>query len=106
MQMNALIPILVFAVALQIAPTIGSYAQDSGAKTERRCEIRWANLSADERAKMKAVRAKVMNDPSVKAAKQKLRQARNEFRDSMRAAMLKADPSIEPILQKLPKGGD
>jgi len=28
--------------------------------------------------------------------------AHREFRDAMRAAMLKADPSIQPILNKLP----
>jgi Spy/CpxP family protein refolding chaperone len=104
--MKASMTMAAFAVALQIAPANCIRAQDNGPKTGRHCEARWANLSADEREKMKAARAKAATDPSVKSAKQKLREARNEFRSSMRAAMLKADPSIEPILQKLPKAGD
>jgi hypothetical protein len=42
-----------------------------------------------------------MTDPAVQAAREKLRQARREFRDIMRPALLKADPSIQPILDKL-----
>ena len=43
-----------------------------------------------------------MQDPSVQAAHDKMRAAHEEFRDAMRAAMLKADPSIQPILDKIP----
>jgi hypothetical protein len=42
-----------------------------------------------------------MADPAVQAARDRLRQARREFREIMRPAMLKADPSIQPILDKL-----
>jgi hypothetical protein len=43
-----------------------------------------------------------MQDPAVQAAHEKMRQAHKEFRDAMHAAMLKADPSIQPILSKIP----
>jgi hypothetical protein len=42
-----------------------------------------------------------MADPAVRAARDRLRQARREFRDVMRPALLKADPSIQPILEKM-----
>jgi hypothetical protein len=64
-----------------------------------------ANLTPEEREKLKAARQKAMEDPSVQAAHEKMRQARQEFMTSMRAAMLKADPTIQPVLDKIPKGG-
>ena len=66
---------------------------------ERRA--RWANLSEEERARLKAAHQKAMADPAVQAARDRLRQARREFREVMRPALLKADPSIQPILDKV-----
>ena len=62
---------------------------------------RWANLTDEERAKLKAAHQKAMEDPAVRAAQEKLRQARREFREVMRPALLKADPTIQPILEKM-----
>jgi hypothetical protein len=42
-----------------------------------------------------------MQDPAVQAAREKLRQARREFRELLRPALLKADPTIQPILDKM-----
>jgi len=47
--------------------------------------------------------AAAMSDPTVQASRERLRQTAREFHESMRAAMLKADPSVQPILEKLPK---
>lgn len=60
-----------------------------------------ANLTEDERTRLRAAHQKAMTDPAVQAAREKLRQARREFREIMRPALLKADPSIQPILDKL-----
>jgi hypothetical protein len=60
-----------------------------------------ANLSDDERARLRAAHEKAMADPAVQAAREKMRQARREFQEVMRPALLKADPSIQPILDKL-----
>ena len=96
-----LIPIL--AGALQFAPVAS--AQQPRDKpfrpfqNERRA--RWANLNEEERAKLRAAHQQAMADPAVQAARDRLRQARREFREIMRPAMLKADPSIQPILDKL-----
>jgi Spy/CpxP family protein refolding chaperone len=76
---------------------------------ERRA-ARLANLTEDERARLRAAHQKALQDPAVQAAREKLRQARREFREIMRPALLKADPSIQPILDKLrmdrPERGD
>ena len=68
-------------------------------QNERRA--RFQNLTEDERARLRAAHQKAMQDPAVQAAQEKLRQARREFRELMRPALLKADPSIQPILDKL-----
>ena len=52
----------------------------------------------------RSCKPRTMQDPAIKAAHDKLRQAHKEFRDAMRTAMLKADPTIQPILDKMPKG--
>jgi hypothetical protein len=95
---------MAFAAAVQLGPVL--YSQDTrprGQGRHHRTE-RLADLSAEDRQKLKAAHDKVMQDPGLRAAHDKLRQARKEFRDSMRAAMLKADPTIQPILDKMPKG--
>jgi hypothetical protein len=42
-----------------------------------------------------------MADPAVRAAQERLKQARREFRELMRPAMLRADPSIQAVLDKM-----
>src|SRR3954452_12574249 len=68
--------------------------------TERRA-ARLASLTEDERARLRAAHQKALQDPAVQAAREKLKQARREFREILRPALLKADPSIQPILDKL-----
>jgi len=90
------------AAALQIAPAVFAQPPDKPNRPfqmERRA--RWANLTEEERAKLKAAHQKAMEDPAVRAAQEKLRQARREFREVMRPALLKADPSLQPILDKM-----
>ena len=69
-----------------------------------------ANLSEAERQKVKALHEQVKNDPAVAAAREAMKsattpEARQEagkaIHQARRDAMLKADPSIEPILEKL-----
>jgi hypothetical protein len=62
------------------------------------------NLTPEERQKMMNARRQAMNDPSVTAARDKAQAASKEFHEAMEAAMLKADPSLKPILDKMPKG--
>jgi hypothetical protein len=96
-----LVPTL--AAALQLAPAL--LAQPPTDKPSRPFQMerrpRWASLSEEERAKLKAAHQKALTDPAVWAARDRLRQARREFREVLRPALLKADPSIQPILEKM-----
>jgi tripartite-type tricarboxylate transporter receptor subunit TctC len=64
-----------------------------------------ANLSPDERAKLRAAHQQAMADPAVQAARDRQRQAAREFRELKRQRMLQADPTIQPILDKMPARG-
>ena len=94
----------ILALAFQFVPEIRAQDDDEQGKRGRRWEQRLANLSPEERQKFEAARQKATQDPSVQAAHDKMRQAHKEFQEAMRAAMLKADPSIQPILNKMPAG--
>jgi len=96
-----LVPTL--AAALQIAP--GVRAQSPTDRPARQFQMerraRWANVNEEERSRLKAAHQKAMADPAVRAARDRLRQARREFREVLRPALLKADPSLQPILDKM-----
>lgn len=64
-----------------------------------------ANLSPDERVKLRAANQKAMADPAVQAAKERAKQAVKDFRSLKRAALLRADPTLQPILDKIPERG-
>lgn len=69
-----------------------------------------ASLDDTERQTLKTAREKAQSDPAVQGALEKKQSAETPqdreaaakvYRQAMHAAMLKADPSIEPILKKL-----
>jgi hypothetical protein len=102
MRIKSVITMSILAATLQIAPMV--FGQDEDQPMGRhRWEQRLANLSPEERQKLQAAREKAMQDPAVQAAHDKMRAAHKEFRDAMHAAMLKADPSIQPVLNKIPQ---
>ena len=106
MKINSLITVSILVGALQLSPVVfGQGANEGAGARGGRWQQRLANLTPEEREKLKAAREKAMQDPSVQAAHEKMKQARQEFIASMRAAMLKADPSIQPVLNKIPRGG-
>lgn len=80
-----------------------SYRRHGSGRGDRRArrEQRLAMLTADERAKLKAAHRAAMQDPAVQAAKAQRDENRRAFRQTLRAAMLKADPSVGPVLDKL-----
>ncbi len=95
-----LVPAL--ACVSQFAPNANAQPPDQpdrSSRNERRA--RWTNLTEDERSRLRAAHEKAMADPAIQAAREKFRQARREFREILRPALLKADPTIQPILDKL-----
>jgi hypothetical protein len=106
MRIKSLITMSILIGALQLSPVIFGQGANNGTPGRGgRWQQRLANLSPEEREKLKAARQKAMQDPGVQAAHEKMRQARKDFVTSMRAAMLKADPTIQPVLDKIPKAG-
>ena len=74
-----------------------------------------AVLTENERRQVKLLHGQVQNDPAVVAAREAKQsavtsEARNkadeDFRRAMHDAMIKADPSVEPILSKLQPRGE
>jgi Spy/CpxP family protein refolding chaperone len=107
-QMKAkLIYLLVPALASvsQFAPSVFAQPPDRHDRPFRQFQnerrARWTNLTEDERARLRAAHQKAMMDPALQAARERLRQARREFRELLRPALLKADPTLQPILDKL-----
>lgn len=68
----------------------------------------WANLAPEERQKLSKARKAVQSNPAVVQAEAKRKTAEKAYRDALHAAMLKADPTIAPLLEKMDaamKGG-
>lgn len=100
-----LLTTIILTAAVQIGPIAYSGGRKAHGEGSRRHRTESsANLPPQDRQKLHAAHEKAMQDPAIRASHDKLQQARREFRNSMRAAMLKADPTIQPILDKLPKG--
>ena len=60
-----------------------------------------ASLTPEERQKLLAARKKAMEDPAVKAAEATRDTDRKGYRKALTEAMLRADPSVAPILEKM-----
>ena len=104
MKMKTIVAISVLAGLIQLASF--SFGQDSNKPDKgwrHNHDDHLASLTPAERQKVEAAQKTAMQDPTVQATREKMKQARKAFRDAMHAAMLKADPSIQPILEKIPK---
>lgn len=64
-----------------------------------------ASLTPEERQKLLAARQKAKEDPAVKAAEATKDTDRKGFHKTMAEAMVRADPSVAPILEKLREEG-
>ena len=106
MKAKTFLSIAALVTGLQFAPASLAQTRDEEGNGRRGRHMRMlANLSADERAKLRVAHHQAMADPAVQAAKDRQRQATREFRELKRARMLQADPTIQPILEKMPARG-
>ena len=62
--------------------------------------MRFSRLSLEEQARLRSAHDTAMRDPALAQSRARYEQARKEFRDRLRDALLKADPSVQPILEK------
>jgi hypothetical protein len=97
---------LVVLAFVQLAPF--AFAQEVDGSDLRRevreREERVNKLSIEEQLKLRAAQQKAAEDPAVKAALEKRNKAIEEFRAALRASMIKSDPSVQPILDKVAIG--
>lgn len=94
-----------FLVILAITQLASVSAQEVDGSDLRR-DVRERNervnkLSTEEQLKLRAAEQKAANDPYVKAALEKRNKAIQEFRAALRASMIKADPTVEAVLEKV-----
>jgi len=59
------------------------------------------SLTPEEQTKYKAAQETARKDPKVKAAQEKMFAAIKESREALDAAMIAADPSVEPLVKKV-----
>jgi len=91
-----------------LGPTLDKIKEARDRAKDMREKFR--SLTPEQRQQLKAARQKAKDDPTVQAAREKLREAQGpeakrsaarEMREAMKAAMLKADPSLGSLLDQL-----
>jgi hypothetical protein len=90
---------VLLAVLLAALVPASGFAQGPQGGDFRRS--RFARLSMEEQARFRSAHDMAMRDPGLAATRQRYELARKEFRDKLRDALLKADPSVQPILEKV-----
>ena len=93
---------LVLATALLafLLPTSG-FSQPPPRSDFRRGRL--STLSMEEQARLRSAHDMAMRDPTLAQSRERYEQARSEFRERLRAALVKVDPSVQPILEKVRK---
>ena len=103
MKFRPFILFLTVIAVLRFAPF--TFAQEMDGSDVRR-DLRERNervskLSTEDQLKLRGAEQKAAEDPAVKAALERRDAAIREFRATLRASMIKADPSVKPILEKV-----
>jgi hypothetical protein len=57
----------------------------------------------EEQARLRSAHDMAMRDPTLAQSRERYEEARREFRERLRAALVKVDPSVQPILEKVRK---
>lgn len=60
-----------------------------------------SDLSQEERTRFESAHNAALRDPGLAASREKYMEARREYREKLRAGILRADPNVQPILEKV-----
>jgi hypothetical protein len=103
MNAKLIFSLLALSTLVQLAPIVHAQELDGSdiAAELRDREARINKLSIEDQLKIRAAQQKAAQDPDVKAALEKRNQAIREYRAVVRASIIKADPSIASLLQKV-----
>lgn len=113
-QLEKAVGAAILAADPGLAPTLEKVKQSR--ERAKGMRERFQSLAPEQRQQLKAARQAAKNDPEVVAAREKMkaadspesrREARKALRQAMKAAMLKEDPGLALLLEKLgpPPGG-
>ena len=94
-------------VASQLASRAADAPVLDGSELEKELfdrEQKIANLSSDEQAKHRAAQQKAAEQPEVLEASRKRNEAIAQFRMTLRNSMIRTDPKMAEILDKLAAG--
>ena len=96
------------APAAAATPSVSAPAKSTAAvaddteENEGKLRVRAMSvLTPEEQGKLRAARKAAMQDPAVKAAEATRATDKKSYRAALKTAMLKTDPSVGPILEKL-----
>jgi len=100
-SMNHRLLVLATVALLALLPSARAQdREDSGKKHHKIWE--WLNaISGEEREKLRAAKKQAMRDPAVQAANERRKQADAEYRELLHREMLKANPSLKTLLDKI-----
>lgn len=103
MTIKPFVLLMVTIAAFQLTPRIMGQEVDGTdlAREVRERDEKVNRLTIEEQLKFRAAQKQAAQDPDVKAAMEKRNKAVDEFRAAVRASMIKSDPTLEPILNKL-----
>ena len=90
---------IVFVVLVAGLLQTGALAQTPRMNGVR--QARLMNLSGDERARLQSAHLAALRDPALRESRERFHQAKKEYRNKLRDALLKADPSVQPIIEKV-----
>ena len=101
--MNRSICLAIASAVIAGSPVVMTFAQDDQGKHGKHHKFaEWLDaLSADQLAKLRAARTKALNNPDVHAADERRKKADAEFHNLLRQEMLRIDPSLKTMLDKL-----
>ena len=64
------------------------------------------DLSEDERMKLRKAMSEIWSDPAVVQSRDEVNQAVQAYKNSIQAAILKKDPKLAPVMEKLAKASE
>ncbi len=83
------------------APAKAAPADDAEENEGKMRSRAMSNLTPEEQGKLRAAQKAAMQDPAVKAAEATRSTDKKGYRQALKAAMIRADASVGPILEKL-----
>lgn len=92
-------------IALSGVATAAPHDKDKPGKVgfegKRMPPVAWRVLDERERKQLREAMAEVRDDPGVAAAREQLAEAHKAMRKAWNDALLKADPTLAPIIKKM-----